>query len=101
MNEYLAGRGYVVLSVNYRSGIGYGRAFREAQGRAGRGASEYKDIVAAGKYLQGRADVDPSRIGFWGGSYGGLLPALSFAPHPALFSPRGYFLLRPHLPPHH
>ena len=25
-NEYLAARGYVVLSVNYRSGIGYGEA---------------------------------------------------------------------------
>jgi hypothetical protein len=46
MNQYLANRGYVVLSVNYRSGIGYGRAFREAPGRAGRGASEYQDVVA-------------------------------------------------------
>jgi dipeptidyl aminopeptidase/acylaminoacyl peptidase len=86
MNEYLAGRGYVVLSVNYRSGIGYGRAFREAQGRAGRGASEYKDIVAAGKYLQGRADVDPSRIGLWGGSYGGYLTALGLARNSDIFA---------------
>src|SRR5258705_8946661 len=73
MNQYLASRGYVVLSVNYRSGIGYGRAFREAPGRAGRGASEYQDVVAAGKYLQSRADVNPARIGLWGGSYGGYL----------------------------
>ena len=29
MNQYLAQRGYIVLAVNYRSGIGYGRAFRE------------------------------------------------------------------------
>src|SRR5262249_48704571 len=29
-NQYLANRGYVVLSVNYRSGIGYGMEFREA-----------------------------------------------------------------------
>src|SRR5574340_134933 len=58
MNQYLANRGYIVLSVNYRSGIGYGRGFREAPGRAGRGASEYQDVVAAGKYLQGRSDVD-------------------------------------------
>ena len=48
MNQYLANHGYVVLSVNYRSGIGYGRAFREAPGRAGRGATEYRDVVAAG-----------------------------------------------------
>ena len=30
MNQYLASQGYVVLSVNYRLGIMYGRAFREA-----------------------------------------------------------------------
>jgi dipeptidyl aminopeptidase/acylaminoacyl peptidase len=86
MNEYLASRGYVVLSVNYRSGIGYGRAFREAPGRAGRGASEYKDIVAAGKYLQGRSDVDPSRVGLWGGSYGGYLTALGLARNSDIFA---------------
>jgi dipeptidyl aminopeptidase/acylaminoacyl peptidase len=86
MNEYLASRGYVVLSVNYRSGIGYSRAFREAPGRAGRGATEYKDIVAAGKYLQGRADVDPSRIGLWGGSYGGYLTALGLARNSDIFA---------------
>jgi len=68
MNQYLANHGYIVLSVNYRSGIGYGRAFREAPGRAGRGATEYRDVVAAGKFLQARSDVDASRVGLWGGS---------------------------------
>jgi dipeptidyl aminopeptidase/acylaminoacyl peptidase len=86
MNEYLASRGYVVLSVNYRSGIGYGRAFREAPGRAGRGATEYKDIVAAGKYLQSRADVDPARVGLWGGSYGGFLTAMGLARNSDIFA---------------
>jgi dipeptidyl aminopeptidase/acylaminoacyl peptidase len=86
MNEYLASRGYIVLSVNYRSGIGYGRAFREAPGRAGRGATEYKDIVAAGKYLQGRPDVDPSRVGLWGGSYGGFLTAMGLARNSDIFA---------------
>jgi dipeptidyl aminopeptidase/acylaminoacyl peptidase len=86
MNQYLANRGYVVLSVNYRSGIGYGRAFRQAPGRAGRGATEYKDIVAAGKYLQGRGDVDPTRIGLWGGSYGGFLTAMGLARNSDIFA---------------
>jgi dipeptidyl aminopeptidase/acylaminoacyl peptidase len=86
LNQYLASRGYVVLSVNYRSGIGYGRAFREAPGRAGRGASEYQDVVAAGKYLQSRADVNPARIGLWGGSYGGYLTALGLARNSDLFA---------------
>jgi len=86
MNQYLASRGYVVLAVNYRSGIGYGRAFREAPGRAGRGATEYKDIVAAGKYLQSRGDVDATRIGLWGGSYGGFLTAMGLARNSDIFA---------------
>jgi dipeptidyl aminopeptidase/acylaminoacyl peptidase len=86
MNQYLASRGYVVLALNYRSGIGYGRAFREAPGRAGRGAKEYEDVVAAGKYLQGRNDVDGKRIGLWGGSYGGYLTALGLGRNSDLFA---------------
>jgi dipeptidyl aminopeptidase/acylaminoacyl peptidase len=86
MNQYLASRGYVVLSLNYRSGVGYGRAFREAPGRAGRGASEYQDVVAAGLYLRGREDVDSRRIGLWGGSYGGYLTALGLGRNSDLFA---------------
>jgi dipeptidyl aminopeptidase/acylaminoacyl peptidase len=85
MNQYLANKGYVVLSVNYRSGIGYGRAFREAPGRAGRGATEYRDVVAAGKFLQARSDVDASRVGLWGGSYGGFLTAMGLAHNSDIF----------------
>jgi dipeptidyl aminopeptidase/acylaminoacyl peptidase len=86
LNQYLASRGYVVLSVNYRSGIGYGRAFREAKHRGPRGASEYQDIVAAGKYLKSRDDVDGKRIGLWGGSYGGYLTAMGLARDSDLFA---------------
>jgi dipeptidyl aminopeptidase/acylaminoacyl peptidase len=86
VNQYLASRGYVVMSVNYRSGIMYGRAFREAQNRGARGASEYQDVVAAGKYLASRADVDPRRIGLWGGSYGGYLTALGLARNSDIFA---------------
>lgn len=85
-NQYLASRGYVVLSVNYRLGIGYGRSFREAPKGGARGASEYQDIVAAGKYLQGRPEVDPAKIALWGGSYGGYLTALGLARDSQLFA---------------
>jgi dipeptidyl aminopeptidase/acylaminoacyl peptidase len=86
MNQYLASRGYIVMTLNYRSGIGYGRAFREAQGRAGRGATEYQDVLAAGKYLRGREDVDGKRIGLWGGSYGGYLTALGLGWNSDIFA---------------
>ena len=86
MNQFLASRGYAVLSINFRSGIGYGRAFREAPGRAGRGTTEYQDVVAAGLYLRGREDVDARRIGLWGGSYGGYLTALGLGRNSDLFA---------------
>src|SRR5262245_21600659 len=86
MNQYLASRGYIVLSVNYRSGIGYGRGFRTAQHRGARGASEYQDVVAGAKYLRSRDDVDSKRIGLWGGSSGGYLNALGLAGGSDIFS---------------
>jgi dipeptidyl aminopeptidase/acylaminoacyl peptidase len=86
MNQYLASRGYLVLSVNYRSGIGYGRAFRMAQHRGARGASEYQDVVAGAKYLRDRDDVDKKRVGLWGGSYGGYLTALGLARNSDIFA---------------
>ena len=86
LNQYLASRGYAVLSVNFRAGVGYGRAFREAKRRGGRGASEYQDVLAAGRYLAGRDDVDPKRIGIWGGSYGGFLTALALARNSDVFA---------------
>jgi dipeptidyl aminopeptidase/acylaminoacyl peptidase len=86
LNQYLASRGYVVLAVNYRSGIGYGLEFREALDYGAQGASEYRDVVAAGRYLAGRADVDAARIGLWGGSYGGYLTALGLARDSNMFA---------------
>lgn len=86
MNEYLASLGYVVLSVNYRSGIGYGLNFREALNYGASGASEFNDVMGAGLYLKGRADVDGTRIGSWGGSYGGYLTALALARASSLFA---------------
>ncbi len=86
MNQYLASKEFVVLSVNYRSGIGYGYAFRTAPDQGPRGASEYQDIVAAGRYLQQRSEVNPNKIGLWGGSYGGYLTALGLARDSELFA---------------
>jgi N-acyl-D-aspartate/D-glutamate deacylase/alpha/beta superfamily hydrolase len=85
-NQWLANKGYAVLSVNFRSGVGYGHDFRQAPKRGARGASEYQDIVAAAHYLRSRSDIDPSRIGMWGGSYGGYLTALALARNSDLFA---------------
>jgi dipeptidyl aminopeptidase/acylaminoacyl peptidase len=85
INQWLANQGYVVLSVNYRSGVGYGRSFRDAANRGGQGNSEYQDVLAGGKYLQSRPDVDPDRVGIWGLSYGGVLTAQALARNSDIF----------------
>jgi dipeptidyl aminopeptidase/acylaminoacyl peptidase len=85
INQWLANQGYVVLSINYRSGIGYGRSFRTAPNTGGAGNAEYQDVVAGAKYLQGRADVDPSRVGIWGLSYGGVLTSQALARNSDIF----------------
>jgi dipeptidyl aminopeptidase/acylaminoacyl peptidase len=85
VNEWLVSKGYIVLSVNYRSGVGYGRAFRQAADTGARGNSEYRDVLAAAKWMLQRPDVDPQRFGIWGLSYGGLLTAQALARNSDLF----------------
>jgi dipeptidyl aminopeptidase/acylaminoacyl peptidase len=85
-NQYLASRGFVVLSVDYRLSVGYGQAFQFPEKAGPRGASEYLDILAAGRYLQKRPDVDPRRIGVWGASYGGYLTALALGRNSDVFA---------------
>jgi dipeptidyl aminopeptidase/acylaminoacyl peptidase len=86
LNQYLASRGFVVLSVNYRLGIGYGYEFHQPRGAGSRGAAEYRDIQAAAAYLRSLPRVDANRIGIYGGSYGGFLTALALARNSDLFA---------------
>jgi len=86
LNQYLASRGFVVLSVNYRLGIGYGYEFHQPTDGGARGASEYLDVKAAAEYLRTLPRVDAARIGIYGGSYGGFLTALALARNSDLFA---------------
>jgi len=78
-NQYLVAEGYIVLSVNYRGGTGYGLDYREADNLGPGGGSELNDLLGAITYLRGRQDVDSHKLGIWGGSYGGLMTALGLA----------------------
>ena len=86
VNQYLASRGYVVLSVNYRLGIGYGHDFHRPPNAGAQGASEYQDVKAGAEYLQKLPQVDAKRVGIYGGSYGGFLTALALARDSQLFA---------------
>ncbi|WP_026968230.1 S9 family peptidase [Algoriphagus terrigena] len=84
-NQYLAELGFVVLSVNYRLGIGYGYEFHRPAYGYYQGAVEYQDIKAGGEFLAALSQVDPDKIGVYGGSYGGYLTALALARDSELF----------------
>ena len=86
LNQYFVSKGYIVLSVNYRSGVGYGLNFREALNYGANGASEVNDAIGAGLYLRSRSDVDTKHIAAWGGSYGGFLTAFCLAKASDIFS---------------
>jgi dipeptidyl aminopeptidase/acylaminoacyl peptidase len=86
MNQYLASQGYVVLSINYRLGIGYGYEFHQPPNAGAQGASEYLDVRAAAEYLRALPQVDAARIGIYGGSYGGYLTALALGRNSDLFA---------------
>lgn len=86
LNQSLASRGHVVLSINYRLGIGYGYEFHRPPRAGAQGASEYLDVKAAAEYLRTLPQVDPARIGIYGGSYGGYLTALALARNSDLFA---------------
>jgi dipeptidyl aminopeptidase/acylaminoacyl peptidase len=86
LNQRLTNMGFVVLSVNYRLGIGYGYEFHRPANAGFQGASEYLDVKAAAEWLRSQPQVDPARIGIYGGSYGGFLTALALARNSDLFA---------------
>lgn len=86
VNQYLVNRGFIVLSVNYRLGTGYGYDFHKPPHAGIVGAAEYQDIKAAGEWLAAQPQVDPRKIGVYGGSYGGFLTAHALGRDSKLFA---------------
>jgi dipeptidyl aminopeptidase/acylaminoacyl peptidase len=81
LHQWLANRGYAVLSVNFRGSTGFGKAFVNAGDREW-GAKMQDDLhdAVAGAVREGVAD--PERVAIMGGSYGGYaaLAGLTFTP---------------------
>jgi dipeptidyl aminopeptidase/acylaminoacyl peptidase len=84
VHQYLLQRGYVVLAVDYRGSIGYGRDWREGHYRD-LGGADYRDIAAGVDYLRTLGLVDTGRVGIWGLSYGGFMALQALTVTPELF----------------
>ena len=75
-HHVLASRGYVVLDIDYRGSAGYGRDWRTAIYRH-MGGKDLTDHVDGSRYLQRTFNIDPDRIGIYGGSYGGFITLMA------------------------
>ncbi len=84
-HNLLASRGYVVLDVDYRASSGYGRDWRTAIYRH-MGGKDLEDIVDGAKYLTMKEQVNPRRIGVYGGSYGGFITLMAMFTTPDVFA---------------
>ncbi|ALI98679.1 S9 family peptidase [Rufibacter tibetensis] len=80
-HQFLANRGYAVLSPNFRGSTGFGKEFLNA-GNKEWGQKMQDDITWGVKHLIAQGTVDPKRVGIMGGSYGGYatLAGLAFTP---------------------
>jgi dipeptidyl aminopeptidase/acylaminoacyl peptidase len=83
-NQFLASKGYVVMDLDYRASSGYGRDWRTAIYRY-MGGRDLQDQVDASKYLQKNFNINPERIGLYGGSYGGFITLMALFTQPKSF----------------
>jgi dipeptidyl aminopeptidase/acylaminoacyl peptidase len=81
MHQWLASRGYAVLSVNYRASTGFGKKFTNA-GDKEWASKMHNDLLDAVKWAVDGKVADAARIAIMGGSYGGYatLVGLTFTP---------------------
>ncbi len=84
-HNFLVDHGYTVLDIDYRGSAGYGRDWRTAIYR-NMGGKDLDDQVDGAKYLAEQCQVDPERIGIYGGSYGGFITLMAMFKKPGTFA---------------
>ena len=83
-NNLLADQGYTVIDIDYRASSGYGRDWRTGIYRW-MGGKDLDDHVDAAKWLVEKYGIDPTRIGIYGGSYGGFMTLMALFTTPDVF----------------
>ena len=84
-HNFLVDNGYTVLDIDYRGSAGYGRDWRTAIYRH-MGGKDLSDQVDGAKFLVEKYNVDPKRIGIYGGSYGGFITLMAMFTEPDIFT---------------
>ncbi len=83
-HNLLTDLGYTVLDIDYRASAGYGRDWRTGIYRH-MGGKDLSDQVDGVKYLIAEQGIDPTRVGIYGGSYGGFITLMALFNHPDVF----------------
>jgi dipeptidyl aminopeptidase/acylaminoacyl peptidase len=80
-HQWLANRGYAVLSVNYRASTGFGKNFINA-GNLQWGRKMHDDLIDSVNWAVAQNVTTPDKVAIMGGSYGGYatLAGLTFTP---------------------
>ena len=84
-HQWLANRGYAVLSVNYRGSTGYGKEFLNAGNREW-GAKMHDDLVDSVHWAVDQGVADEKKAAIYGGSYGGYAALVGATFTPELFA---------------
>jgi dipeptidyl aminopeptidase/acylaminoacyl peptidase len=84
-HHILADRGFVVMDIDYRGSSGYGRDWRTGIFRH-MGGKDLDDQVDGARWMVENLDVDPARIGIYGGSYGGFITLMALFTQPDVFA---------------
>jgi dipeptidyl aminopeptidase/acylaminoacyl peptidase len=83
-NNYLAQEGYPVLEMDYRGSTNYGRDWRSGV-YLNMGGPDLEDVLGGVEYLRNLKNIDMSRLGIWGWSYGGFMTAMAMFRAPDVF----------------
>lgn len=84
VNTFLTTQGFVILDVDFRGSLGYGKQFRNKTYR-NLGYWEMSDYISGINYLSSQGIIDKEKVGIYGGSYGGFITLMSLFRHSEVF----------------
>lgn len=83
-HQLLREKGYTIIDIDYRASEGYGRDWRTAIYRH-MGGNDLSDQVDGRQFLIDSLGIDETRIGIYGGSYGGFITLMALLTEPGKF----------------
>ncbi len=84
VDKYLTQKDFVILDIDYRGSLGYGKEFRNKTYR-NLGYWEVSDYISGVNYLDSKGYINKEKVGIYGGSYGGFTTLMALFRHPELF----------------